>query len=53
MEKENEEKMKKMIIDGQIVDLDNMPLEDLKRIQKRLEEKEKEIKKQIEEELER
>lgn len=52
MENNNKEP-KKMIIDGQIVDLDNMPLADLRRIQEKLKEKEKELKAAIQKELER
>lgn len=47
----NNEENKRMIIDGQIVDLDNMPLEDLKKIQERLAEKEKQLKKLIQAEI--
>lgn len=52
MENNNKEP-KKMIIDGQIVDLDNMQLADLRRIQEKLKEKEKELKAAIQKELER
>ena len=53
MEEKNENHSKKMIIDGQIVDLDKISLEELKKIKKRLDEKEKQIKQAIEKELER
>lgn len=44
--------MSKKIINGQFIDLDKTPLEELKKISKQLKEKETEIKKQIERELE-
>ena len=45
--KKMEEGFKREIIDGQIVDLSKMSIEDLKKLQKKLKQEEKEILKKI------
>ncbi len=45
--KKMEEEFKREIIDGQIVDLSKMSIEDLKKLQKKLKQEEKEILKKI------
>lgn len=42
------EKFGKLFIDGQLVDLDNMPIDKLEKIKVKLEEKENNIRKEIE-----
>lgn len=46
-----EEKNGKIIIDGKILDIDNIDLNELKKIKKNLDEEEALLKKQIREEL--
>lgn len=41
-------KFGKLFIDGQLVDLDNMPIDKLEKIKVKLEEKEKNIREEIE-----
>ena len=47
-----ENNKRKLIIDGKFIDLDKMPIEELKKIQENLTKREEEIRKQIEKELE-
>lgn len=47
-----EEKLGTIIVDGKIIDLDKMPIEDLRKIQNKLEDKEKEIRNRIDKLLE-
>ena len=47
----DEEKLGKMIVDGRLIDLDNIPIEDMTKIIEELEEKEQRIIKEIDEKL--
>ena len=46
-----EEKLGKMVVDGKLIDLDNIPIEDMQKIIEELEEKEKRIVKKLDEKL--
>ena len=42
-----DEKLGKIVVDGQLVDLDNTPIEKLKKLKDKLDEKEKNIRAEI------
>ena len=46
-----EEKLGKMVVDGKLIDLDNIPIEDMQKIIEELEEKEKRMVKKLDEKL--